>query len=227
MRSSRYGIQILPSVLAADFSRLEPELRSVEEGGIDILHLDVMDGQFVPNLTFGPLLVKAIDKLSEKTLDVHLMVNEPAYLIPPFRKAGADWITIHTEACDDVAETLKAIRDSGALAGLAINPETPLSDAIPYFSDIHLMLLMTVSPGFGGQSFRAEVIPKIEQAELIREREGHDFVIEVDGGIGMETAGRVVDAGAELLVAGSAVFDQDDRPTAIRALLDRAVASQS
>lgn len=209
------SIEVIPSLLSADFSRLGEEIRSVEEGGAKILHLDVMDGTFVPNLTFGPILVKAIRKLSDRTLDVHLMVREPAHLIPAFRRAGSDWISIHVEACGDIPGTLAVIRDSGALPGLVLNPETPLERAIPYMGEINHLLLMTVSPGFGGQSFRSEVLPKISEARRIRDTAGHRCLIEVDGGVSPDTAKIVGEAGAELLVAGSAVFGSVDRGEAI------------
>ncbi len=221
---SQFGIQVLPSVLSADFSKLEEEIRSVEAGPLEILHLDVMDGRFVPNLTFGPFIVSAIDKLSDRILDTHLMVREPAHLIPAFAKAGSDWITVHVEACEDLGATLDVIRASGAKPGIAINPDTPLARVEPYLGDIHLLLLMTVFPGFGGQAFMAEVVPKIEQAAAMRAKRGYDYVIEVDGGIAPATAGVVARAGAELLVAGSAVYNHEDRPAAMRSILDAAGA---
>ncbi len=208
-------VQVLPSLLSADFSKLEEEIRSVEEGDAKILHLDVMDGTFVPNLTFGPILVKAIRKLSDRVLDVHLMVREPAHLIPAFRRAGADWISIHAEACEDIPGTLEVIRHSGAKPGLVINPETPLEKATPFMAEINHLLLMTVSPGFGGQAFREEVLPKIEEARRIRDDAGMRCFIEVDGGVAAATAKAVGLAGAELLVAGSAVFGGEDRGEAI------------
>lgn len=212
---NRTPVQVLPSLLSADFSRLGEEIRSVEEGGAKILHLDVMDGTFVPNLTFGPIVVKAIREMSDRTLDVHLMVREPAHLIDAFRKAGSDWISVHVEACADIPATLEAIRAGGALPGLVINPETPLEEALPYMGGINHLLIMTVSPGFGGQAFRSEVVPKIVEARRIRDAEGHRCLIEVDGGVSPETAKAVGEAGAELLVAGSAVFGKRDRAAAI------------
>ncbi len=208
-------IEVLPSILSADFSILGEEIRSVEAGGAGTLHVDVMDGTFVPNITMGPIIVKAVRKLSDRILDVHLMVREPAHLIPAFRLAGADWISVHVEACDDIPATLAVIRDSGALPGLALNPETSLDEALPYMPEIHHLLLMTVSPGFGGQSFRTDVIEKIVQAREIRDREEYRCRIEVDGGVGPGTAKVVADAGAELLVAGSAVFGRENRAEAI------------
>jgi len=214
--------RVLPSLLSADFSDLGREIESVEKCGVSELHLDVMDGAFVPNLTFGPIVIEAVRSLTDLTLDVHLMVREPGHLIGAFRKAGADWISVHLEACADVKGTLQAIRGSGAQAGLALNPETPLAGAVPMLGGLHHLLLMTVSPGFGGQSFRGEVLPKIEEAATLREREGHSFMIEVDGGISPDTAHNVAAAGARLLVAGSAVFRADDRPKAIAEITRRA-----
>jgi len=211
-------VQVLPSLLSADFSRLAEEIVSVEEAGARILHLDVMDGRFVPNLTFGPLIVQAIRKLTDRTLDTHLMVREPAHLVGPFREAGSDWISIHVEACEDVAGTLDVIRSSGALAGISLNPETPIEAVLPYLEGLNHLLVMSVSPGFGGQSFREEALPKIEAAAAYREKKGLSFMISVDGGVGPDTAPRVRAAGAELLVAGSAVFGVPDRAAAMRAI---------
>ena len=214
----RGRIQALPSLLAADFSRLEEEIRSVEEGGAKILHLDVMDGRFVPNLTFGPLIVKAIAKLTDLVLDTHLMVKEPAHLIPAFRKAGAHWLSIHVEACADPAAVLDEIRRSGALPGIALNPETPFEAVVPFLGGLNHLLVMTVSPGFGGQSFREDVLPKIEAAVRHREKHGHSYLVSVDGGVNRDTAARVRIAGAELLVAGSAIFRAEDRAAAMAAI---------
>ncbi|MFH1278205.1 MAG: ribulose-phosphate 3-epimerase [Candidatus Eisenbacteria bacterium] len=212
------GIQVLPSLLSADFSRLEEEIRSVEAAGAKILHLDVMDGRFVPNLTFGPLIVKAIAKLTDLVLDTHLMVKEPAHLVPAFRKAGAHWLSVHVEACADPAAALGEIRKSGALPGLALNPETPFEAAVPYLGGLNHLLIMTVSPGFGGQSFREDLLPKIEEAVRHREKEGHRYLVSVDGGVSRETAPRVRRAGAELLVAGAAIFRASDRAAEMAAI---------
>lgn len=212
-------IEVLPSLLAADFSRLGEEIRSVEAADVRILHLDVMDGSYVPNLTFGPLIVEAVSKLTDLVLDTHLMVREPAHLIPAFRKAGADWLSIHVEACADVAGALEEIRRSGALPGIALNPETPFDRVEPYLEKLNHLLIMTVSPGFGGQAFREDVLEKIGEAARYREAKGYEYRISVDGGVGPETAERVRRAGGELLVAGSAVFGAPDRAAAVRAIL--------
>jgi ribulose-phosphate 3-epimerase len=214
-------VEVLPSLLAADFSRLAEEIRSVEKAGAKTLHLDVMDGQFVPNLTFGPLIVRAIAKLTRLTLDTHLMVREPASLVPRFREAGSHWISCHVEACEDVAATLSEIRRSGALPGLALNPETPFESVLPYLSGLNHLLVMTVSPGFGGQGFRSEVVPKIAEARRVREEKGYSYRISVDGGVNAETAPVVRKAGAELLVAGSAIFRTGDRAAAMSSIQGR------
>ena len=207
---------VLPSLLSADFARLGEEIRSVEEAGARILHLDVMDGRFVPNLTFGPIVVRAIRALSSAALDTHLMVREPAHLIPAFREAGADWLSVHAEACTDVAGTLETIRSSGAKPGLVLNPPTPLEEILPWIDRIHHLLIMTVNPGFGGQTFMDEVVPKIREARRVRDERGLDFRIEVDGGVNRKTAPLVREAGGELLVAGSAVFGAADRAAEMR-----------
>lgn len=188
----------------------------MEEAGARTLHLDVMDGRFVPNLTFGPIVVRAIRRLSSAVLDTHLMVREPAHLVPAFRKAGADWISIHAEACADVEGTLEAIRVSGARPGLVLNPPTPLEAVLPWIDGIHHLLIMTVNPGFGGQSFMREVVPKIREARRVRDERGLGFRIEVDGGVNRETAPIVREAGGDLLVAGSAVFGAADRAAEMR-----------
>lgn len=211
-------VQVLPSLLSADFSRLEEEIRSVERAGAKILHLDAMDGGFVPNLTFGPIIVKAVAKLTDLVLDTHLMVTEPAHLVPAFRKAGAHWLSIHVEACADPAAVLAEIRKSGALPGIALNPETPFQAVVPYLDGLNHLLVMAVSPGFGGQSFREEVLPKIEEAVRHRDRHGHSYLVSVDGGVGRGTASRVRAAGAELLVAGSALFGAADRGAEMAAI---------
>ncbi len=211
-------IEVLPSVLSADFSRLTEEIRSVEDAGAKTLHLDVMDGSFVPNLTFGPIIIRAIRKLTGAILDTHLMVDEPGHLVPAFRKAGADWISIHLEACGDVAGTLQEIRDSGALPGLVLNPETPFEEAVPYLNRLNHLLIMTVHPGFGGQSFISEVLPKIEEAKRHRGDLNLDYRIQVDGGVNREMAHLVRDAGADMLIAGSALFGAADRAAEMRAI---------
>ncbi len=209
---------IAPSLLACDFSRLEDEIKAVEQAGVEFLHLDVMDGHFVNNITFGPVLVKAIAKIASVPLDTHLMIENPDRYIGPFLDAGADILTIHVEASSDVRRDLRTIRARGIKAGLSLNPATPLSRVEPHLEELDLLLVMSVVPGFGGQSFMAEVLPRVTQAAKIREQLGLTFAIEIDGGINPETAARARSAGAEVLVAGTAIFRTPDYAAAIAAL---------
>ena len=206
-----------PSMLSADFSRLGEEL-AIVEGERDWLHCDVMDHHFVPNLTFGPLLVAAARKLTTACLDVHLMVERPWLMVDAFREAGADVITVHLEACRETREVLRQIRATGAKAGLAVKPGTPYAAAAPYLSDLDLFLVMTVEPGFGGQEFMPEMMEKVSQARDERTRKRLDFVIEVDGGIADATARVARAAGADVFVAGHAVFRAADPRVALAGL---------
>lgn len=199
-------IRVAPSILSADFSKLGDEIRAIEDGGADLVHIDVMDGNFVPNITIGPVVVKSIRSLTKMPFDVHLMVRRPQDYVEDFINAGADILTVHVESEHNPHETIKHIHDLGKEAGVVLNPGTPLDVAEGFISEIEMVLIMTVNPGFGGQSFMPEVVPKIAQARDFIEAEGLEVDLEVDGGITSDNAKQVSDAGGEILVAGSFVF---------------------
>lgn len=206
-------IKIAPSILSADFSGLEKEIKKVEKAGADLIHIDVMDGHFVPNITMGPLVVKAVRKVTKLPLDVHLMIKDPDKYIEAFAKAGSDIITIQVEASTDIARDIELIKKHGAQPGLVVNPETPIDTVYPYLDKIDMILVMSVYPGFEGQKFMPEVLPKIKQ---LRAKTSID--IEVDGGINLDTAPLAVAAGANVLVAGSAIFYSEDYKQVIKKL---------
>jgi ribulose-phosphate 3-epimerase len=209
-------IYIAPSILSADFSKLGSEIKEVEAGGANWLHVDVMDGHFVPNITIGPLVVASIRPLTQLPLDVHLMIEQPDSYIPAFAQAGADYISIHAEACIHLHRSLSLIREHGVKAGVVLNPATPLSAIELVLSQVDLILIMTVNPGFGGQTFITEMLPKIKRLrEMLDERGLTHVQLEVDGGINEKTAPLVVEAGANVLVAGQAVFGQENRRSAM------------
>lgn len=211
-------IKIAPSILSANFARLEDEIKDVERGGADYIHVDVMDGHFVPNITIGPLIVEAIRPVTRLPLDVHLMIENPDKYIGNFAKAGADIITVHVEACTHLHRTIQQIRAEGVKPGVVLNPHTPVSIIEHVLKDIDMVLLMTVNPGFGGQSFINSVLPKIKQvADMVKERD-LQVEIEVDGGVNAETAKLCIEAGANVLVAGSAIYNQKDRGKAIASI---------
>jgi len=209
-------IKIAPSLLAADFSKLGSEISEIEKGGAGYLHLDIMDGVFVPNISYGIPVIQSIRKISRLFFDTHLMITEPVRYITQFRKAGADLITVHLEACGDVASTLAKIRESGAKAGLSLKPGTPVESVFPYLPLCDLVLVMTVEPGFGGQSFMADMVPKVKALRAEREKLRLNYEIEVDGGISGENSGLLIEAGVDVLVAGSSVFGMADRAEAIK-----------
>ena len=209
---------IAPSILSADFGRLAEEVRAVTAAGADWIHVDVMDGRFVPPITIGPLVVAAIRRATHLPLDVHLMIETPEKQVAEFVRAGANGVTVHVEASTDVAATLAAIRTAGARPGLALNPPTPLERARPFADRIELLLVMSVNPGWGGQPFVEGSMEKLAAARHLRAESGARFVIEVDGGIKPHNAAAAVAAGADVLVAGSAIFESPDYGATIRAL---------
>jgi ribulose-phosphate 3-epimerase len=208
-------IKIAPSILSANFARLGEDIKDVERGGADYIHVDVMDGHFVPNITIGPLIVEAIRPITKLPLDVHLMIENPDQYIEAFAKAGADIITVHVEACTHLHRTIQQIKAQGVKAGVVLNPHTPVSMIQHVLEEIDLVLLMTVNPGFGGQSFIHSVLPKIKQVASMIEERKLQVEIEVDGGVNSETAKLCIEAGANVLVAGSAIYNQQDRGEAI------------
>jgi ribulose-phosphate 3-epimerase len=214
----RRRASIAPSILAADFARLGEELASIEQGGADQVHVDVMDGHFVPNITIGPLVVEAVKGATRLPLDVHLMIERPERYVDDFVKAGASTLGVHVETCPHLHRSVAQIREAGARACVVLNPSTPAVSLEPILGDVDQVLVMTVNPGFGGQKFIEGMLPKIEQLRRWIDERGLDVSLEVDGGIGVETIGRAARAGADVFVAGTAVFGARDRAQAIAAL---------
>ncbi len=214
-------VKIAPSILSADFSRLGEEIKAAEDAGADLIHIDVMDGYFVPNITVGPLVVKAVKGIASIPLDVHLMIDEPHRYIKSFVDSGADSITIHSEACIHLHRTVQSVREFGIKAAVSINPATPLSDIEFILPFVDMVLLMSVNPGFGGQEFIPEIIPKIKRLRGMIEENGYKVSIEVDGGINPDNAVDVVAAGADILVMGNAFYGSDDYSAVIRTVREK------
>ncbi|WOV86158.1 ribulose-phosphate 3-epimerase [Sporosarcina oncorhynchi] len=209
-------IKIAPSILAADFSKLAEEVLEVEKAGAELIHIDVMDGHFVPNITMGPIVVEALRPITKLPLDVHLMIENPDAYIEAFAKAGADYITVHVETCKHLHRTIQLIRSFGVKPGVVLNPHTPVEQIKHVLEDIDMVLFMTVNPGFGGQKFIHSVIPKVKQLSEIIKEKGLSIEIEIDGGINEETIIPCVEAGATIFVAGSAIYNEADRAAALQ-----------
>lgn len=214
---------VAPSLLACDFARIGEEVRRVEAAGAGVLHLDVMDGHFVPNISFGIPIVEAVRRVTSLPLDVHLMISEPGRYVKQFREAGADLLTIHIEEVPEPESLLDEIHSLGAAAGLSLNPPTPVSTVEPYLDQCELILVMSVMPGFGGQAFQPSVLSKVRR---LHELAGDRIVLSMDGGVNLETVGACASAGARLLVAGSALFSQDDYGRFIAQMTQAALAHQ-
>jgi ribulose-phosphate 3-epimerase len=215
-------IELAPSILSADFARLGEQVRAAGEGGGSVVHVDIMDGHFVPNLTIGPPVVKALRKVTKLPLDCHLMIENPDEFIPAFAEAGADWISVHQEACRHLNRTLHLTKSHNCLAGVVINPATPVDTLAEVLDLVDYVLVMSVNPGFGGQKFIPGTLHKMRRLADIRSERRLNFRIEVDGGIALDTVAEVVRAGGEILVAGNAVFGQGDPTKNAEALLKAA-----
>jgi ribulose-phosphate 3-epimerase len=215
-------IELAPSILSADFARLGEHVRAASEGGAALIHVDIMDGHFVPNLTIGPPVVKSLRKVTKLPLDCHLMIENPDDFIPIFADAGVDWISVHQEACRHLDRTLHLIKSHNCMAGVVINPATPVDTLSEVLDIVDYVLVMSVNPGFGGQKFIPSTLHKMRQLAEIRGQRGLAYRIEVDGGVALDTVAQVVQAGAEILVAGNAVFGSGDPTRNAQALLKAA-----
>jgi ribulose-phosphate 3-epimerase len=217
-----HSIQLAPSILAADFAHLADQVERATAGGASVIHVDIMDGHFVPNLTMGPPLVKSLRRATQLPLDCHLMIENPNLFIPEFAEAGADWISVHQEACPHLNRTLHLIKSHECRAGVVINPATPVETLSEVLDIVDYVLVMSVNPGFGAQQFIPGTLHKMSNLAEIRAARGYSYRIEVDGGVGMDTVAEVVRAGADILVAGSAVFGEGDAKVNAEALLEAA-----
>ncbi len=215
-------IELAPSILSADFARLGEQVRAAEEGGAGLIHVDVMDGHFVPNLTIGPPVVQSLRKVTDLPLDCHLMIENPDEFIPVFAEAGINWMSVHQEACRHLNRTLHLIKSHNCLAGVVINPATPVETLSEVLDIVDYVLVMSVNPGFGAQKFIPSTLHKMRRLADIRRQRGLQYRIEVDGGVSLDTIADVVHAGAEILVAGNAVFGKDDPKKNAEALLKAA-----
>jgi ribulose-phosphate 3-epimerase len=218
-------IEILPSILAADFTRLGEQIRTVESAGVSMLHVDVMDGHFVPNLSVGTPVVSSLRKATRLTIDVHLMISNPEKYAPVFIEAGADCVSVHQEATPHLDSLIRTIQAEGARAGVVLNPSTPLDTLLHVLEMVDYVLLMSVNPGFGGQRLIPYVLEKTRRLRDLRDRTGMRFAIEIDGGVTLDNVGRVADAGAEWIVAGSSVFGAPDPAAAVAQLRDAAATA--
>ncbi len=214
-------IRIAPSILSADLLRLEEQVKAVTENGAGFIHVDVMDGHFVPNLTFGPNMVKALKRITDVPLDVHLMISNPDQYIDTYARAGADILTVHQEACTHLHRTIQTIHNQGIKAGVSLNPATSLSTIENVLDDMDLLLIMTVNPGFGGQKFIPQGLKKIAEARKMIDAAGRDILLEVDGGVDTQTVESIVQAGARVLVSGSAIFGRNDIVAAMKQLKEK------
>ncbi|MCI5218390.1 MAG: ribulose-phosphate 3-epimerase [Candidatus Electrothrix sp. LOE2] len=219
------NLMIAPSILSADFSRLGEEIRAVEEAGAEVIHIDVMDGHFVPNITIGPLVVEAARRVTDLPLDVHLMISNPDSYIKAFADAGADWITVHVETCIHLHRTLHFIRSLGKKAGAVLNPATSLSTLDYVLEEVDLVMLMSVNPGFGGQGFIESTLQKCRKLRMLLDKVNPEAGIEIDGGISPDTIGKMAKAGANIFVAGSAIYGQSDYAAVIQEMKQRAGSS--
>lgn len=218
-------IKIAPSILAADFAKLGQEVKEVEAAGAELIHIDVMDGHFVPNISFGAIALEAIRPLSTLPMDVHLMIENPDQYIEQFAKAGADYITVHVEACRHLHRTIQLIRSFGVKPGVVLNPHTPVETIQHILEDVDMVLFMTVNPGFGGQKFIESVVPKVEALSNIIKERGLNIEIEIDGGINAETIVPCAKAGATIFVAGSAIYSKEDRAQALQEIKQAGLAA--